>query len=133
MNSKEIFPVTVMGYLLLIGIFFLIASTIGIPFFTAKTPGKYYLTAISISFILLTGYFFVLWQRGRLKKKGITVVDIRKETIEKMKDETFLAKIATDENEYFEVRERAAKRLQEIRTRSVVLRPSNLCAENYSC
>lgn len=116
MNSKEVLPVAIMGYLLLTGLFFLIASTVGTPFVTPETPGKYYLTAISLSFILLASCFLVLWQRGRLEKKGITIVDIRKETIEKMKDETFLAKVVTDENEYFEVRERAAERLEEIRS-----------------
>jgi hypothetical protein len=114
MNSREILPVAVMGYLLIIGFFFLITSTVGSPFFVPDTPGRYYLTVISIVFILLAVCFFVLWQRGRLEKKGITVVEVRKETIEKMKDEIFLAKVATDENEYSEVREKAAERLAEI-------------------
>jgi hypothetical protein len=116
MNSKEVLPVVVICYLLLTGIFFLIVSTIGMPFVSSETPGKYYLTAISLSFILLAGCFIVLWQRGRLEKSGITIVDIRKETIKKMKDENFLAKIVTDENECFEVRERATERLEEIRS-----------------
>jgi hypothetical protein len=56
----------------------------------------------------------VIWKRGKLKKLGVSIGEIRKNTILNIDDPSYLAKVVNDERESPHVRQEAAKRLAEL-------------------
>ena len=114
MNVKGYFPYLVSGFITCVGLFFLAAGFIGGPYLEAEPPGRHVLLGLSIFFIVVGLLAAVLVRQGKLKKVGITVVDVRKETISKLSDTQLLAKIAM-EDESRRVRDAAAERLKEIK------------------
>jgi len=68
---------------------------------------------ISFIFFLLGVRYAYLALKGKLEPKGISVTEIRKQALEKMKDKAYLAKTAKDDPNP-EVRQKALERLKEI-------------------
>ena len=114
MHFERMLSHIVAGYLIAVGLFFGLASIFQMPYLQIKQTGKFFVLGISAVFVALgVGSFFLLC-KGKLKKKGATLTEVRKEAIEKMNDPQLLSRIATkDENT--ELRELAQDRLKELK------------------
>ncbi len=114
MNLKTVFPVVVMGYILVTGALFLVAGLVGVPFLSvssSRMPAVSILAAVLIAVSIL---FFFAWQRGQLQKRGKSLLEIRLEAVEKTKERSTLAKIVEDPDEHPDVRRRAEERLKDV-------------------
>ncbi len=114
MNLRQVFPVMVMGYVTVTGALFLVAGLIGIPFLSvdpSRMPAVIILAGVLIA---LSVCFFFAWRRGRLKKQGKTVLEVRLQAVEKAKERSTLVKIAEDPDEHPDVRRRAGERLKDL-------------------
>ena len=103
------------GYLISVGLFFLITLLLDTQVFRADPPGKYILAAISAGFVVFGVVYLFLYCKERLPEYGKSIAEVRKEAIQKIKDESLLAKIATEDPNP-RLRETARERLQEIHT-----------------
>jgi hypothetical protein len=105
------------GYLIAVGLFFGLASIFQMPYLQIEPAGKIYVLGISAIFVALgVGSFFLL-RKGRLKKKGASLTEVRQEAIEKLKDPQLLSRIAVNDDDV-KVRESAQERLKEIKGNS---------------
>ena len=113
MKLNRIMPYIVSAFIAAVGLFFMTAGYIGPTYLELEQPGSYYLQGLSIFFVFAGILTAFLAYRGTFESTGLTVEDIRQETIAKHNSKRFLAKIALeDENE--EIRATAAARLKEI-------------------
>jgi hypothetical protein len=113
MYLKKSFPYLVAGYVLVVGLFFGVSAFIEGAFLDPEPPGGHFLTVLSIIFIGAGIYFIFLLNRGKLKKSGKTITEVRQEAIEKLKDQALLAQIAL-EDQNRKIRKTAEKRLEEL-------------------
>lgn len=113
MNLKAAFPVMVMGYLLATGLLFLAASFFEVPFLYVDPSRGPAVGGIALVLILFSLLFFLAWRRGRLRKQGKTLLEVRLEAVEKAKERSTVLKIAEDPEENPLVRERARERLKD--------------------
>lgn len=111
MNVKRLFPLMVMGYLVLTGVFFLVAGLFGWPFLAVDASRASIVNVLSVAFIVLSVAFFIAWQRGNLKKQGKTHKELRLDSVQKARERSTLVKIAEDEDEDPDVRRLASERL----------------------
>jgi hypothetical protein len=114
MNIQKTFPYLVAGYLVFVGLFFIIFSLFDMPLLNAEPPGSYILSVISVTFITVGICYIVLLHMGKLTKSGKSFVEIRIEAIEKIKDPTMLSKIALEDSNP-ECRKAAQKRLEDLK------------------
>jgi hypothetical protein len=97
MFLKKFFPLIIAGYMAVVGIIFLT-----LPFFHSSpafldSPSKIILRVISALLVcagVLSIYFF---QKKKLKKEGKTIIEVRTETVGKLKSESLLASIALND------------------------------------
>jgi hypothetical protein len=95
------------------GTLFLSAGLFEFSFLTVLPPGAYFLTGLSIVFILGGGYFFIKAWRGHLEPQGKTITEVRIQAIEKMDSAELLSQIASEDPDN-EVRAKALERLESI-------------------
>jgi hypothetical protein len=101
------------GYLLAVGLFFGLASIFQMPYLQIEPAGKFYVLGISAVFAASgVGSFFLL-RKGKLKKKGASLTEVRQEAIEKLKDPELLSRIAIKDDDS-ELREKAKERLKDL-------------------
>jgi hypothetical protein len=106
------FPLLAALFVFCVGVFFLVLLFIDTPFLEAKSPGSYFLAAISLFFVIAGVFHMVLWKQGSdIQKNADSEIDVRKQAIEKMKDSSLLAKISL-EDPLPEVRQTAKERLE---------------------
>lgn len=113
MMLKSYFPLIVAGYVVAVGLFFLSTVVIENALITPEPAGRPVLAALSIAFAVAGAVFAVLFFKGRLKRSGVTVKEVRLEAVAKLDAETMLADIALKDPDP-DVREIAQKRLEEI-------------------
>jgi len=112
--AKNVFPFLVSCFVTLVGAFFLFLTVVETPVLKSEPPGKFYLMGLATLFVLAGLYFMVMARRGELKKQGKTILEVRLEAVEKLKDPMLLEKIVLDDDEPQEVKELAKKRLAEL-------------------
>jgi len=113
MHLERIFAHIVAGYLIAVGLFFGLASIFQISYIHIEPAGKFYVLGISAVFAASgVGSFFLL-RKGKLKKGGASLTEVRQEAIEKLKDPELLSRIAIKDSDS-ELRESAQERLKEI-------------------
>ena len=113
MYLKRNCPYIVAGYVTAVGLFFSYSAFIEGAFLDPEPPGSHFLAVLSIIFIGAGIYFIYLLNRGKLKKSGKTITEVRQEAIEKLKDQALLAQIALEDKNR-EIRKTAEKRLDEL-------------------
>jgi len=113
MYLKKHFPLVVAVYITAGGMFFCISALIEGALLNPEPPGRHFLLVVSIIFIAVGIYSIYLFNRGKLKKAGKSIAEVRQEAVEKMKDPSMLAQIAL-EDQNPEIRKTAEKRLDEI-------------------
>ena len=96
-----------------VGMLFLGAALIDLPSLKVKSPENYVLAGAAIFFVLFGCVYGYLLARGKLTGKGRTVTEVRQEAVEKIKDQSLLARMAREDPDK-EVRAAAQERLQEI-------------------
>jgi hypothetical protein len=113
MNFERMFAHVVAGYLIAVALFFGLASIFKVPYIQIEPAGRVLVLGISIVFAALgVGSFFLL-RKGKLRKKGASLTEVRQEAIEKLKDPELLSRIAINDADS-ELRETAMERLKEL-------------------
>jgi predicted CopG family antitoxin len=113
MHVERMFAHVVTGYLFAVGLFFGFASFFQIPFLQIEPEAKFFVLGISLVFAAAGVGSFILLRKGKLKKEGGSLADVRQEAIEKLKDPDLLSRIAINDDDS-EVRETAMERLKEL-------------------
>lgn len=113
MTLKSYFPLIVAGYVVAVGLFFLSTAVIENGLITPDPGGRPVLLALSIAFAAAGIVFALMFFKGRLKRSGITVKEVRMEAVAKLNAESMLADIALKDPDP-DVRLVAQKRLEEI-------------------
>jgi len=113
MTLKSYFPLIVAGYVVAVGLFFLSTVVIENALITPDPSGRPVLLALSIAFAVAGAVFALMFFKGRLKKSGKTVKEVRLEAVAKLDAESMLADIALKDPDP-DVRLIAQKRLEEI-------------------
>jgi hypothetical protein len=98
MFLKKNFPGIVAGYIVALGVFFCISALIEGALIDFELPGRYLIYAVSLIFIAAGSYSLYLFSRGKLKKTGKSITEVRQEAVEKMTDPAMLAQIALEED-----------------------------------
>jgi len=109
------FPFWVAFCVAFVGLMFTILPVVQTSLVDFKEPNKYFVTVVSFILFFLGVVYGYLALRGKLGPKGISVTEVRKQSLEKIKTESYLAKIAKEDHDP-EVRQAAIKRLKEITT-----------------
>jgi len=113
MYLKKNFSYVVAGFVFAVGLFFGVTSLVEGAFLDPEPPGSHFLIGISFIFVCAGIYSLYLLNRGKLKKAGKSITEVRQESIEKLKDPGLLAQIAL-EDENPEIRKTAEQRLEEL-------------------
>jgi hypothetical protein len=113
MILKSYFPLIVAVYVVAVGLFFLSTVVTGNALITLEPAGRPVLAALSIVFAVAGAVFALLFFKGRLKRSGISVKEVRLEAVAKLDAEPMLADIALKDPDP-DVRLVAQKRLEEI-------------------
>lgn len=106
-------PFWVSVYITVVGVSCGLIPILQITDFEFKAPNKYFLLGIAVVFIASGVRYTYLSLAGKLEPRGLSVADVRKEALEKIESEAYLAKAAKDDPDP-EVREKALERLKEI-------------------
>jgi len=115
MNLERMFAHIVAGYLIAVGLFFGLASVSQIPHILHIEPaGRVFVLGIAAVFAVLGAGSFFLLRKGKLKKEGASITEVRQEAIEKLKDPELLSRIALKDTDS-ELRESARERLKELK------------------
>jgi predicted CopG family antitoxin len=114
MHVERMFAHVVAGYLFAVGLFFGFASFFQIPFIRIEPESKFFVLGISLVFAASGVVSYILLRKGKLKKEGASLTDVRQEAIEKLKDPELLSRIAIKDSDV-QVRESAQERLKEIK------------------
>ena len=114
MHFERIFAHVVAAYLIFVGLFFGLASVSAIPRIQIEPTGKFVLLGIALVLAASGVGSFVLLRKGKLKKEGESIADVRQEAIEKLKEPELLSRIAIKDADS-ELRETARQRLQAIK------------------
>jgi hypothetical protein len=110
-NRITVFALT--AFVTAVGLLFLAALLFDLPSLQVKSPGSYVLSAVSLIFVLFGITYAYLLATGRLERQGRTITEVRQEAVQKMRDQSLLAKTAKDDPNPV-VREAAQERLQEL-------------------
>ena len=113
MCLKKNFPYIVAGFVIVVGVFFCVSVLLEGAVMTPEPPGSRFLLVVSIIFIFLGIYSIYLYSRGKLKKSGKSITEVRQEAVEKLKDPAMLARISM-EDQNPAIRKTAEDRLQEL-------------------
>ena len=113
MKLLKNFPFWVALYIVVVGLVLIFLMVIQTPYIEFKEPNKYFVMVGSFILFFLGVVYGYLALSGKIEPKGISVTDVRKQSISKIKTESYLAKIAKDDSDP-KVRQAALKRLEEI-------------------
>jgi hypothetical protein len=103
----------VAGYVVAVGVFFGVSVLIEGAILDSEPPGSHFLIVFSFICIGTGTYFIFMLNRGKLEKSGKSIVEVRQESIERLKDPALLAQIAV-EDQNPEVRKTAEERIEEL-------------------
>ena len=113
MKLLKNFPFWVAFYIAVVGLVLIFLTIIQTPYIEFKDPNKYFVTVVSFILFILGVVYVYLALRGKLEPKGPSVTEIRMQSLEKIKTESYLAKIAKEDSDP-KVRQAALERLEEI-------------------
>ncbi len=106
-------PYIVSGYVTLAGLFYFLTPMLDLQFFQSDPPGRHILTATAVILFLTGLRYLLLIKKGKLKDEGKSILEIRREAIEKADDPAFLAQIAQNDPTP-EIREKAAEKAKRL-------------------
>lgn len=113
MEKKIFLPMATAIFLVAVGLLFLGAVFIDLPPLKITSPASFVLAGAALFLVLfgcVYGYFLAT---GKLSSERRTVSEVRQEAVEKIQDQSLLARMATQDPDK-EVRKIAHDRLQEI-------------------
>ena len=113
MHYKKYFPQLVAGYVVAVGAFFCVSVLIEGAILDPEPPGSHFLVVFSVICIGAGTFFIYMLNRGKLEKSGKSIVEVRQESIKRLKDPALLAQIAV-EDQNPEVRKTAEERLEQL-------------------
>ena len=114
MHLERTFAYIVAAYLVGVGLFFGLASVFMLPYLHIAPQSKLPVLGVAVVFVVLGSVSCFLLSRGKLRKEGASIAEVRQEAIEKMKDPELLSRIAIRDADS-ELRDAAMERLQEIK------------------
>jgi hypothetical protein len=98
MHLEKVVAHLIAGFIIAVGLLFGIASTSRIPYMYVQPSGRLPVLGISAVFVVAGICALYLLRKGKLKKEGVSIADVRLEAIEKMNDPGLLSQIATQES-----------------------------------
>ena len=113
MKVLKNFSFWVSVYITAVGLLFSLLPVVQTSLIKFKAPNKYFLMGIALLFFILGCIYIYLSLSGRLEPRGPSVTVVRKQALEKIESEAYLAKTAKDDPDP-EIRQKALKRLKEI-------------------
>ena len=113
MEKKTFLPMATAAFIVAAGLLFLGAVLIDLPPLEVKSPENYVLAGVAVFFVLFGCVYGYLLTTDKLAGKGRTITEVRQEPVEKIRDQSLLARVATEDPDE-EVREVAQERLKEI-------------------
>jgi hypothetical protein len=113
MYLKKNFLYIVAGYVTAVGVFFGASVLVEGALLDPAPPGRHFLLVLSVIFVGIGIFSIYLFNKGKLKKSGKSITDVRQIAVKKMKDPAMLAQIAL-EDQSMEVRKTAEERLKEL-------------------
>jgi hypothetical protein len=113
MKLLKNFPFWVAFYVAVVGLVLIFQTVIQTPHIELKESNKYFVTVASFILFFLGVAYGYLALKGKLEPKGPSITEVRKQSVKKIKTESYLAKIAKEETDPI-VRQAALKRLEEI-------------------
>lgn len=114
MKLLKNFPFWISFYITVVGLVFSTLTVVQTSLMDFKNQNKYFLTGFSLILFFLGIRYGYLSLRGKLEPKGISVNEVRKQALEKIESEAYLAKTAVNDPDP-EIRQKALKRLEEIK------------------
>ena len=113
MRLLKNFPFWVASYIAVVGLILIFLTVIQTPYIELNEPNKYFVAVGSFILFFLGVVYGYLALTGKLEPKGISITEVRKQSLEKIKTEAYLAKIAKEDPDP-DVRQEALKRLEAI-------------------
>lgn len=113
MNKKNLFPMATTFFIVAVGLLFLGAVLIDMPPLKVTSPENSVLAGVALFLILFGCVYGYLLATGKLEGKRKTITEVREEAVEKIGDQSLLARMATEDPDK-KIREAARQRLQEI-------------------
>lgn len=113
MKLLKNFAFWVSSYIAVVGLVLTSVTVIETSYIEFKEPHKYFVAAGSFILCFFGIVYGYLALRGKLEPKGPSVTEVRKQSVKKIKTESYLAKIANEDPDP-KVRQAASKRLEEI-------------------
>lgn len=113
MNLLKNFPFWVAFYIAVVGLVLIFLTVIETAYIEFKEPHKYFVTVGSFILCFFGVVYGYLALRGKLEPKGPSVTEVRKQSVKKIKTESYLTKIGKEDPDP-KVRQAALKRLKEI-------------------
>ncbi|MGD8775747.1 MAG: hypothetical protein PVF76_11130 [Syntrophobacterales bacterium] len=113
MDKKILLPIATAAFIVAVGLLFLGAVLIDLPPLKVKSPENFVLAGAAIFFVFFGCVYGYLLTTGKLTGKGRTITEVRQEAVEKIKDQSLLARMAKEDPDR-KVRKAAQERLQEI-------------------
>jgi hypothetical protein len=113
MDKKNFIPMASAAFIAAVGLMFLGAVLIDLPPLKVKSPENYVLAGVAVFFLLFGCVYGYVLATGNLAGNGRTITEVRQEAIQKMRDQTLLARMATEDPDK-QICKAAEERLQEI-------------------
>lgn len=113
MDKKTLLPIATAAFIVAVGLLFLSAALLDLPALRIKSPENYALAGVAVFFLLFGCVYGYLLATDKLAGKRRTITEVCQEAVEKIRDQSLLARLATEDPD-MEVREAAQERLQEV-------------------
>ena len=113
MKLLKNFPFWVAFYIAVVGLVLIYFTVFETAYIEFNEPNRYFVIVGSFILSFLGVAYGYLALRGKLEPKGPSVTEVRKQSVKKIKTESYLAKIAKEDSDP-KVRQEALKRLEEI-------------------
>jgi protein-S-isoprenylcysteine O-methyltransferase Ste14 len=113
MEKKIFLPMATAIFVVAVGLLFLGAVFIELPALKVKSPESFVLAGVALFLVLFGCVYGYLLATGKLSSQRRTITDVRQEAVEKIQDQSLLARMAKEDPDK-EVREAAQERLQEV-------------------
>jgi len=111
MRLQNNYPFWVACFVTAVGLFFTVLPIVPNSILSVGIPNNYFLSAGALLFTCAGCRYGYLAFKGRLKKQGATISEVRKQALKKITSEKYLAKAAREDPDP-EIRRTAMKQLE---------------------
>jgi hypothetical protein len=84
MRLQKNYPFWIACFVASVGLFFIVLPMVSNSILSVRAPNKYYLSSGALLFIYAGCRYGYLALKGRLKRQGITITEVRKQALKKI-------------------------------------------------